>query len=93
MATTNTTITTGGTAQNILSADMLRASVEITAVDEDTWVNFGTDAAVNTGELVQAGQTKSWLRKFRDEVTQRVSVVAATTGSRVIAGAGTASGE
>lgn len=85
MATVNLAIPSGGTAADILDADMLRGYVEITAVDEDVWVKFGADADVDDGDFILAGQTRAWLRKHRPEITARVSVVAATTGSRVIA--------
>lgn len=86
MATLNLSISVGGTAQDALNPDVTRNHVEITAVDEDVWVNFNGTAAINTGELVLVGQSRAWFRANRTDITNRVSILAATTGSKVIVG-------
>ena len=83
-ALNNTTITLGGTAQQLLPERPGRTELIIQPVDEDCWVNFGsTNAAVNVGELVMVNSFSRFHVSDFPEVGGRVSIFSATTGSHI----------
>jgi hypothetical protein len=77
----NGTITTGGTAQDALPARIGRSFLLINAYDEDLWVNFGANAAENTGELIPEGSSSAFSVERFPDIGGRVSILGATTGS------------
>lgn len=78
----NGTITTGATAQNLLAAFHSWGGFILTPHDEDMWIQFGRDAAIDDGEKVyQDSPTKFSYTDF-PELNARVSIISATTGAK-----------
>ena len=78
----NGTIATGGTAQDIAAERLGRTSIAIMPQDEDLWINFGQNAAVDGGELVPVRSMAIFDVVRFPEVGGRVSVVSPTTGAK-----------
>lgn len=78
----NGTIVTGGTAQNALPERIGRSKVIVAAQTENTWINFGEDAAADDGELIYAGSSAAFSVENFPEIGARVSIVSATTGAK-----------
>lgn len=77
----NTTITLGGTAQTIKTANRSRSFIEIqNTSDTDMWVRFGATAAADAGIKIAAGAT--WRSSDAHCPTGLISVVGATTGKK-----------
>lgn len=78
----NRTITTGGVAQDILANGHGWGGFIINCLDEDAWLSFGSDAAVDNGEkLYQDSPAKYSYTEF-PELGARVSIFSATTGAK-----------
>lgn len=79
---TNSTITSGGTAQTALAADTTRRSIYIqNTSDTAMWCNFLATAAANVGFTIAANSASPILR-YADfpQIINALSVVGATTG-------------
>lgn len=82
MGIRNLTITTGGTAQDILSEGHGWGGFIITPLDEDMWIQFGSDAAVDDGEKIFQNSPAKFSYTEFPELNARVSVLSATTGAK-----------
>lgn len=86
MSIRNVAITSGGTAQDALPARPGRTFLEIDPITESCWVNFGTNAAVDTGVLIDVDEKPP--RRFcvedAPDIGGRVSIFSATTGAKII---------
>jgi hypothetical protein len=81
---TNTTITTGGTAQTGAPADGKRAYllVQNNDANEDLWVNFLGVAAVDSGIRIPGGGDGEWTFEQMPSIMNAMSVCGATTGHK-----------
>ena len=78
----NGSITTGGTAQDALPERLGRTTVVVQAQDEDMFVNFGTNAAIDTGYMIPVrAEVRFEVWKF-PEVGGRVSIISPSTGAK-----------
>ena len=78
---TNTTITTGGTAQTISAANPARSILHIQNTSDTTmWVNFGATAATDLGISIAAAASYTTPPNFCP--TGLISVIGATTGKK-----------
>lgn len=82
MGIRNLTITTGGTAQDILANHHGWGGFIINALDEDMWINFGADAAVDSGEKIYQDSPSKFSYSEFPELNARVSIISATTGAK-----------
>ena len=80
----NTTITAGGTAQQILASQPGRTFLQIkNNAAQVLWINFGAVAAIDSGYQVAAlGAGDTWTSPPNYCPTGLVSVVGATTGNK-----------
>lgn len=75
--------TTGTTAKAALSVDHTRQTLMIqNHSDEDMWFNFLGTAAVDAGFKVKSGETAIFAQADFPMVTNALSVVSATSGSK-----------
>jgi hypothetical protein len=78
---TNSTITTGGTAQVALAADPTRRSICIqNTSDTAMWCNFLATAAANVGFTIAAGASREMFFRDYPMIINALSVIGATTG-------------
>lgn len=82
MGIRNLTITTGGTAQDLLPAFHAWGGFIITPLTEDMWINFGADAATDQGEKLFLNSPAKFSGRDFPEFNGRVSIVSATTGAK-----------
>jgi hypothetical protein len=80
----NLSITAGGVAQDLLPANLGRSRLIIEPITEDCWVNFGSTAAVDSGEKIVNGTSSVFTVEKFPEIGGRVSVFSATTGAKII---------
>ena len=78
----NRTITTGGAAQDVLSAFHGWGGFILTPLTEDMWLNFGADAAADAGEKVFLNSPTKFSAANFPEFNARVSIFSATTGAK-----------
>jgi hypothetical protein len=77
----NTTITTGGTSQQLKARNPSRTFIQIqNTSDTAMWLNFGAAAATDTGIQIAAGAT--WTSPPNYCPTGTVNVIGATTGKK-----------
>jgi hypothetical protein len=85
MADYSVTIATGGTAQTAAAADVNRATLSIDApAGEDMYYAFGTAAVADSPSFfLGAGSNVMYGSEWRSLITKSISVIAATTGSKI----------
>lgn len=82
MAIQNEVIVTGGVAQDLLPNFHGNGGFIINAITEDMWINFGADAAADTGEKIYKDNPAKFSAMNFPEFNARVSIVSATTGAK-----------
>lgn len=76
-------ITTGGTAQDAVAAGLITKYVMIQNISaEDMWFNFGATAAAATAGSFKLVAGQAWQNPPHFSPSGRLSVVAASTGSK-----------
>lgn len=78
----NREITLGGTAEDILTNGHGWGGFIINPLDEDLWIQFGSDAGVDDGELVYRNSPSKYSYSEFPALGARVSVYSATTGAK-----------
>lgn len=84
----STTITTGGTAQNLFSAAIPSHGFEVCnpGTTDDLWVSDSTTAAANnTGSYRVAANGGCYVTPIGRRPIQAISIVGATTGDKITA--------
>lgn len=82
MSIRNLTIATGGAAQDLFPAFHGVGGFIITPLDEDMWIQFGANAAVDSGEKIFQNSGSKFTYDQYPELNARVSVFSATAGAK-----------
>lgn len=82
MGIRNLSQTAGGVAQDILPAFHSNGGFILTALSSDGWINFGADAAPDTGERLYVDSPTKFSYAEFPELNARVSVYFPTTGDK-----------